>query len=173
MEIDLKDLTSEFWMPSLNFEIVTSPQKIGTLRKSDSTTHPTTSNTEGYFGLKFDDYDIFNWGKDYLAYQAEKIRLKRDVQNLQEERRELKLNLILAYFKLYTIDEIQKVYREQKAAFIYRLNREKVLLKKISKQDYYQSRMEYFRSQAEFMESQRELEVVNEEIKRLIVSATP
>ncbi len=170
VQIDIQDTKSEFWVPKLKLELITAPQKIATLRKGSKNTSPTTKEPSGSFGLKFEDYTVFNWGKDFLQYKNDIASLEREKDSLKEQKREFKLDLIKSYFKLYTIKEIQKIYRAQlqKASFVYRLNREKVVLKKISKQDYYQSRSEYFRAQTEYYESQKSSGSMDEEMTRIL-----
>lgn len=170
IQIDIQDTKSDFWVPKLKLELITAPQKLATLREGSKNTSSTSKEPAGSFGLTFEDYTVFNWGKDFLQYQSNIASLEREKDSLKEERRELKLDLIKAYFKLYSVKEMQKIYRAQlqKASFVYRLNREKVVLKKITKQDYYQSRSEYFRTQTEYYEAKKSSESVDEEITRII-----
>lgn len=168
-DLDFKDTKDSFWIPTLKLELSSGPHKVGDLwngTKSNSTEKSPT----GSLALRFEDYTLFNWGKDFLAYQNKKATYVRNKAKLNEERRKLRHSLILEYFKLHTIKKIEKVYREQlqKASFVYRLNREKVVLKKIPKQDYYQSRTEYLRAQSEFFDARTQTELANENMAKIL-----
>jgi outer membrane protein TolC len=117
-----------------------------------------------------EDFTLFNWGRDYLAYQNQKHTLNREEQILQEQKRGLKFAVIAQYFRLVKIKEILNVKREQlrQASFIHKVAREKLKLRKIRAQEYYQTRSEYLRAQTEYQESSFELGVEEEKMANLL-----
>lgn len=170
LDLDFKDVKDDFWIPTLKLELNSGPHKIGDLWNGTKKDNVTEKSPSGSLALKFEDYTLFNWGKDFLAFQNKRASYLRDKEKLNEERRELRHALILEYFRLHTQKEIEKVYREQlqKASFVYRLNREKVVLKKVSKLDYYQSRTEYLRAQSEFFNARTGTELADENMAQAL-----
>lgn len=170
LDIEFKGTSDSFWVPTFKLELSTDPFRAGQIYNGGKNQNERLRAPVGEFALKMEDYTVFNWGKDFLQFQIEKSTYERNKNKLKENTRELRHHLIAQYFRLYTVKEIEKVYREQlqKASFVYRLNREKVVLKKISKQDYYQSRTEYLRAQTEFFEAQKNSQIEDERLSRMI-----
>ncbi|RLA61372.1 MAG: hypothetical protein DRQ88_06625 [Epsilonproteobacteria bacterium] len=171
LDIDFKDTKDNFWWPRLTLELHTNPQKIGKMITSDSTKdNATSSYPSGVLELKFEDYNLFNWGKDYLLYLNDKATYQRDKKRINENTRELKHRLIKTYFSVDYRQKIVKTFRDQlqKASFVYRLNREKMLSKKINKQDFLQSRSDFLRIQNFYLTAKRESEFAEEELARSI-----
>jgi len=169
LDIDFKDTKDNFWWPRLTLELHTDPQKVGKVTTSDSSV-PTSTYPSGVLELKFEDYNIFNWGKDYLLYLNDKATYERDKKRINERTRELKHRLIKTFFSVDYRKKIEKTLRDQlqKANFIYRFNREKLLSKKTNKQDFLQSRSEFLRIQNQYLSAQRETEFAEEELARSI-----
>ncbi len=169
-ELQWKDDFSDFWYPSLNLTLQTNEYRLGTLKSGSLNSSPRSDRVSGSFGLEINDYTIFNWGKDYLGYLNKKETYKRTKQNFKEKTRELKHQLIIEYFNLLTIKNIENAYRDQlrQASFIYRLNQEKLTLKKIRKQDYLQARADYLKAQDEYHQARINSQVADETFAYLI-----
>lgn len=141
---------SAFWMPQLSVELNTDPHVLGTIHSSSRTPSPKNSNSpSGSLGLVLGDYTIFNWGKDYALYLNQKNTYERSNSQLNEERRDLKQNLIVEFFNLLKEKNIEKIWQDnlRQTSFIYRLNKEKITVGKTTRQDYYLARSEYLKSQ--------------------------
>lgn len=173
-KIDLRrsDIFQSFWLPNLALELQSSNQKIDRFRESTQNTPRMGAQQAptGSLGLVMEDFTLFNWGRDYLAYQNQKHTLNREEQILQEQKRGLKFAVIAQYFRLVKIKEILNVKREQlrQASFIHKVAREKLKLRKIRAQEYYQTRSEYLRAQTEYQESSFELGVEEEKMANLL-----
>lgn len=173
-KIDLRrsDIFQSFWLPNLALELQSSNQKIDRIRESTQNTPRMGAQQAptGSLGLVMEDFTLFNWGRDYLAYQNQKHTLNREEQILQEQKRGLKFAVIAQYFRLVKIKEILNVKREQlrQASFIHKVAREKLKLRKIRAQEYYQTRSEYLRAQTEYQESSFELGVEEEKMANLL-----
>ncbi len=152
-ELAFSGVKRSFWVPELKISLTTSEQRVSTIGSSSA---PLTQSTPivptGAFGLVLSNYTVFNWGKDYSVYLNNKTSYERNQKALDETRREFRLDLISQYFGLMALKNIEKINLEQlkQASFVYRLNKEKITIGKISKQDYYQARSEYLRSQSEY-----------------------
>mgnify|MGYP003974467017 CR=1 FL=1 len=173
LDIGWEDSWSDFWMPQLTLTLSTSEQRVGTLKKGGIENSRTSDVPGGVLGLSMGDYTVFNWGKDYLAFLNTKTTYNRSTKKLKELRRDLKHDLIIKYFEVAAFQEIQTLRKEQlrHSSFVYRLNREKITLKKIRKQDYYQARAEYLRAQTDFHQSKVDASVVEEELAEQITDA--
>lgn len=173
-KIDLRrsDIFQSFWLPNLALELQSSNQKIDRIRESTQNTPRMGAQQAptGSVGLVMEDFTLFNWGRDYLAYQNQKHTLNREEQVLNEQKRGLKFAVIAQYFRLVKIKEILNVKREQlrQASFVHKVAREKLKLKKIRAQEYYQTRSEYLRAQTEYQESSFELGVEEEKMANLL-----
>lgn len=154
IEINWLDARDAFWMPQLQISLTTEPQRLASLKNGSLPGDASTKSPAGTFGLELGEYTIFNWGKDYLAYQNQKTSFERGNQRLDEQRRELRHDIIIDYFYLLTIQELVDVKRDQlrHASFIYRLNRERISTKKVSSQDYFQARQEYLKAQTDYQD---------------------
>lgn len=158
-QIDLlkTDIWQSFWLPDVALEMVSTNHRIDRLRESSQSTPAMGAQNAptGYLGLAIENYTLFNWGRDYLQYQNQKDTLNRARVALAEARRQLKFSLIGQYFDFIRNKEILRIYREQvrQASFIHRFAREKLQLRKIRAQEYYQTRAEYLRSQTDYQEA--------------------
>lgn len=166
------DVWQEFWLPTVSLDLQTSNHRIDRFRESSQSTPGMGAQNAptGSLGLVIEEYTLFNWGRDYLQYQNDKQVLNRATQRLTEQRRQLKFNLIGQYFDLVRSREIKKIYQEQlrQSSFIHRLAREKLQLRKIKAQEYYQTRSEYLRSQTEYQESLFDVGIQEEEMANLL-----
>ena len=157
IELDSSDNFDGFWLPQVSLDINSSNQRYDRLYTSQSTAPGLESQVSptGSFGVSIKDYTVFNWGRDYLAYQNRKKILERENQRLTEARRRLRFDVITQFFALVRAKEIVKIKREQlrQSSFIHRLAREKLQLRKIPAMEYYQTRSEFLRAQTEYQQS--------------------
>jgi len=173
-QIDLlrTDVWQRFWLPKISLELESSNHKIDRFRESTQNTPGMGAQQapNGSLGLVIEEYTLFNWGRDYLQYQNEKQTLNRAGQQLTEAKRRLKFGLITQYFSLVRVKEIKRILQEQlrQTSFIHRLAREKLQLRKIMAQEYYQTRSEYLRAQTEYQESLYDVGLVEEELANLL-----
>ena len=164
-DVDFSGVKRAFWLPELKLTLTTTDQHITTIHSADNASNVYTPNTpSGSLGLSLGNYTIFNWGKDYALYLNNKESYERNQQILEETRREFRLDLIAQYFALLSAKNIDKINQDQlrQAAFIYRLNKERVAVGKVSKQDYYLARSEYLRSQNEYHLSKETSDTLDE-----------
>ena len=122
-------------MPELKLTLTTADQRISTLHSGNTPpTVPNPSVPTGAFGLQLGNYTVFNWGKDYSLYLNNKTSFERNQKVLDETKREFRLDLISQYFTLMTLKNIEKIAQEQlkQASFVYRLNKEKSLIKSVN-----------------------------------------
>jgi outer membrane protein TolC len=173
-QIDLSktDVFQKFWFPTVGLELQTSNHRIDRFHESSQSSPGMGAQNAptGSVGIVFDEYTLFNWGRDYLQYLNQKQVLNRSNQQLGEAHRRLKFSLINQYFNLIRFKEILRIKQEQlrQTSFIHRLAREKLLLRKIKTQEYYQTRSEYLRSQTEFQQAQFEVGLEEEKIANLL-----
>lgn len=171
-ELSKTDVFQKFWYPTVGLEMQTGNHLIDRFHKSSQSTPSMGAQQAptGSLGLVIDEYTLFNWGRDYLQYQNERQTLNRQQQQLTESRRRLKFSLISAYFNLIRVKEILRIKQEQlrQTSFIHRLAREKLQLRKIQTQEYYQTRSEYLRSQTEYQQSQFEVGLEEEKLANLL-----
>lgn len=157
IDLDKSDNFDGFWLPQVSLDINSSNQRYDRLYTSQSTAPGLESQIPptGSFGVSIKDYTVFNWGRDYLAYQNRKKILERENQRLTEARRRLRFDVITQFFTLVRAKEIVKIKREQlrQSSFIHRLAREKLQLRKIPAMEYYQTRSEFLRAQTEYQQS--------------------
>ncbi len=172
IELLKTDVFQRFWFPTIGLEMQSSNHRIDRLHESTQSTPRMGAQQapNGSIGLVFDEYTVFNWGRDYLQYQNEKQILNRSNQQLTEARRRLKFALITQYFNLIRSKEIMRIKQEQlrQTSFIHRLARERLQLRKIRTQEYYQTRSEYLRSQTEYQQAQFEVGLEEEKIANLL-----
>ena len=173
-QIDLlkSDNWQQFWLPTVSLELQTSNHRIDRFRESSQSTPGMGAQDapNGSLGLVIEDYTLFNWGRDYLQYENNKQILNRANQRLTEQRRQLKFNLINQYFNLVRAKEIKLIYQEQlrQSSFVHRLAREKLQLRKIKAQEYYQTRSEYLNSQTEYQNALFNVSIQEEEMANLL-----
>ncbi len=172
IELTKTDVWQKFWLPKLSLELDSSNHKIDRFNQSSLSTPGMGAQQAptGSLGLVIDEYTLFNWGRDYLQYQNDTQTLSRANQQLSEARRRLKFSLITQYFNLIRSKEIKKIRQEQlrQTSFIHRLAREKLQLRKIRAQEYYQTRSEFLRSQTDYQESLYYVSLQEEELANLL-----
>lgn len=172
IELLKTDVWQKFWLPTVSLELDTSNHRIDRFRESTQSNPGMGAQRAptGSLGLVIDEYTLFNWGRDYLQYQNEKQTLNRASVALNEARRRLKFNLITQYFNMIRTKEVKRIRQEQlrQTSFIHRLAREKLQLRKIRAQEYYQTRSEYLRSQTEYQESLFDVGLQEEELSNLL-----
>ena len=161
---------SAFWLPTIDFTMSVDPYRILRLRNSTDLVGAQSKHTGGSLALNFGEYNIFNWGKDYLAYLNNKQDFKRGIQSLTESDRQLKFDVITAYSNLvsqYQILLAQRLFLRH-ASYVYKLTKEKIAAKKISGQEYYQTRVLYMKAYQEYLEAKRNWINDNEKLAFLI-----
>jgi len=172
IELSKTDVFQKFWFPTIGLELQSSNHRIDRLHQSDLSNPGMGAQQapNGSLGLVIDEYTVFNWGRDYLQYLNQKQDLNRRNQQLGEARRRLKFSLINQYFNLIRFKEILRIKQEQlrQTSFIHRLAREKLQLRKIKAQEYYQTRSEFLRSQTEYQQSQFEVGIEEEKMANLL-----
>ncbi len=169
LDLNWQNTKDGFWMPQLRLTLSADTQREGRL-KAGNLGNGYDRVPDGSVGIDFGDYTIFNWGKDYLQYLNDKESYKRSTRFLLEQKRALRNEAIIKYFQLVYLNETVSAYRKQlrHASFIYRYNREKVAIRKVSKQEYYQSRSEYLLAQNNYQQAANQLRVAEEEMAFLI-----
>ena len=172
IELRKTDIFQKFWFPTIGLELQSSNHRVDRFHESskDFDGMGAQKAPTGSLGIVFDEYTLFNWGRDYLQYLNDKQVLNRGNQQLTEAHRRLKFSLITQYFNLIRFKEILRIKQEQlrQTSFIHRLAREKLQLRKIKTQEYYQTRSEYLRSQTEYQQSQFEVGLEEEKIANLL-----
>ena len=172
IELLKTDVFQKFWYPTIGLELQSSNHRVD--RFHDSSQNSAGMGAQkaptGSLGLVIDEYTVFNWGRDYLQYLNEKQVLTRGNQQINEAHRRLKFSLINQYFNLIRFKEILRIKQEQlrQTSFIHRLAREKLQLRKIKTQEYYQTRSEYLRSQTEYQQSLFEVGLEEEKMANLL-----
>lgn len=170
LEINQQDLMEDFWYPKLSISLSSAPQRLGTLYRGGQDGYVASESHSGHLRIGFDDYTLFNWGKDYLNYLARHQEIERNQARLNEEHRELKHQVILVYSNLLAAHAIEQTRRLQlrHASYIYNLNRERVQAQNATRQDYYQARSEHLRAQDEFFKARLNHERAHEMLAELI-----
>lgn len=171
LELGWKDTYEDFWFPKIQLYMnTTTGQRIDKWRTGGDGATDSSGQPTGSFGLELGEYTLFNWGRDYLDYLNARESFSREKTELNEKRRELKLNIINHYFQLALSKKKLKIMREQlrHATFVYRMGREKASIKKLSRQEYYQARTEYLRAQQEYHEAKLNSELEDEKFALFI-----
>lgn len=168
LDLSWDDSWEDFWLPRVNLEFTTDQHRVAWLRKGIE--NPTDRAVSGSFGLNFGDYTVFNWGKDYLDFLNTKATYLRNKEIIKESSRELKHELIIKYFELNFRRHVVSFRRDQlrHASFVYRINREKLTLKKVTRQEFFQARAEYLKAQSDYQEAKRTYRITEEEMAFLI-----
>lgn len=172
IELLKTDLYQRFWLPTVSLELDSSNHRIDRIKESSQSNAGMGAQKAptGSLGLVIDEYTLFNWGRDYLEYLNQKQTLNRANQQLIEARRRLKFALITQYFDLIRTKQVLKIKQEQlrQTSFIHRLAREKLQLRKIKVQEYYQTRSEYLRSQTEYQQALFDVGLEEEEMANVL-----
>lgn len=171
-ELDYKDDKEEFWLPQIKLDLSTTDDRLGSAfsdKKDDSYNSPT-----GVMALDFGEYTLFNWGKDYLKFLNDQSNYNRDTKKLSEESRDLKYDIMMKYLDLLTAKKISKVRQTalRHASFVFRFNYDKAKLKKISKQEFYQSKAQYLDSQTQYQAAKDLVNTIERELSYLINDPT-
>jgi outer membrane protein TolC len=158
-ELDFKDQSDNFWFPQLSLKVISNETLVDNFYTDINSNQGTSKTATGYAGIGFDDYNLFNWGKDYLEYQNNKATYKRNTQTFNEQRRLLRFNIIAQYFSVVKAKRILQIKKSQlrHTSFMYRLAKEKLTLRKIKYQQYLQSKAEFLRSHGEFQRANYEV----------------
>jgi outer membrane protein TolC len=169
IELNFQDAFEEFWLPQLNLTIQTDDHYAESLY-SDQEENTLSKTPNGFVGLEFEEYTVFNWGRDYLNYLNEKATYEREKQRLTEQKRFLRLQIIDQYFNTKRLKKLQRVYRSQlrHTSFMYRLNKEKLQLKKINKQQYFQAKAEFLRAHKEYQDINAEVAQAEQKLAELV-----
>lgn len=164
------DTRESFWIPNLSLSLSTDDQRVSRLKRGSLDDPGNSRGASGTLSLGFSEYTLFNWGKDYLDYLSDRESYLRSIKRLSEEKRSLRHQIIIKYFELDYLKKVVSIRKRQlrHTSFVYRYSREKVSLKKIGKQDYYQSRSEYLRAQNQHRESVVDLKNAEEQMAFLI-----
>ena len=170
LESQWKDSWASFWFPKIELTSTVDSHRFTRFLSGTNNSGTAARTADGNLSLDLGEFTVFNWGKDYLAHLNNKESFYRNKQVLNEGRRHLKQDIVLAYFQMITQKKIENIKREQlrNSSFVYRLNRHRVTVKKISRQEYYQSRAEFLRSQQEYYEAKRQLDVSQETLAYLL-----
>ena len=142
-EIYYKDSYDDFYHPKINLTMATASDHYVEDFYRDIDTNASSSKVPtGHLGIEIEDYTLFNWGKDYLTFLNAKETYKRTKENLHEDKRDLRLQIILNYFELAKRKGLNRVYKKQlsHASFIYRLAKEKLTLRKIKSQEFLEAK---------------------------------
>ncbi|MBT3235248.1 MAG: TolC family protein [Bdellovibrionales bacterium] len=168
-QLNYSNLRDKFWMPSIQLQM-SSVERVRRLKSGGDGGSARNNSPAGTIGVNFGDYTLYNWGKDFARYQQNRSLLLQEQSTLKSDRRKLKHQIIIHFFQLVTSKNIEKIYRErlQKASFIYRLNREKVTIGKVSKQEYYLARNEYLMAQEHYHTAKMNHDLTEEQVATLI-----
>lgn len=170
LDLGFEDSYAKFWYPTVNVNLSTDSYRLGELFDGDDDAGKTSDAVNGNASLSLGNYTLFNWGKDYLGYLNERTTYRRGVTQLHEFRRNLKQNLIIAFFEVLAQKKIEKAYREKLrySAFIYRYNKERFSKGKTSRLHFLQARNEYLKSQSEYQDTKIQSEQIDEKMAFLI-----
>jgi outer membrane protein TolC len=155
LKIEWSDTHSDFWFPQLSVTVSNQETLVDNVYGDLNDNSGTSKTPRGSVSFGFDNYTLFNWGRDYLEYLNFKDSYKRQQANLQVRRRELRFKIISQYFNVVRTKEITRSKRTQlrHSSFIYRLAKEKLSLKKIRSQQFYQAKAEFLKAHNEYQES--------------------
>jgi outer membrane protein TolC len=155
LELSWEDTYEDFWYPKLSLNLSTTQQKIARIRSGTKNGNINPRLPLGTLALTIDEYTIFNWGKDYLDYLNSKEAFRRNKNIKVEERRDLRHDIIISYFKMFKAHQVLKVKKSylRHASYIYRLDKERVEVKKIKLENYLKSRALYLKAQSQYQEA--------------------
>jgi len=168
-ELDWKDNFAQFWYPQLSLSLNTANHHVESLY-NDAPENQLSETPSGFVGLEFEEFTVFNWGRDYLEYLNNQATYQRQKQSLIEQRRALRFQIIDQYFNLSRVKQIRDVKKSQlrRTSFIYRLGKEKLGLGKISKQEFMQTKGEFLRAHKEFQQYNAEVALNEERLADLL-----
>lgn len=170
LDINWEDARDGFWLPNINLSLISAEHRIARLKEGNQNSNSYARKPDGTLALELGEYTIFNWGKDYLDYLNSKTSIFRSKENLGELRRDLKHEIIIKYFEVNFYQSMLASRKEylRHSSFIYRLAREKVALKKIAREEYYQARSLYLAAQSAYQEALNLKIVADESLSRLL-----
>ncbi len=155
-EITYLDAYQEFYFPKLTLTMGTSQDHfVETFYRDRINNNDSPKTPSGFVGVGFEDFTLFNWGRDYLDYLNSEETYSRNKQRLIEQRRQLRFDIITSYFNLSRLGEITKAFKKQLShtSFIYRLTKEKLSLKKIDSQEFLQAKAEFLNAHTQYQTS--------------------
>lgn len=155
-EIDYLDAYQEFYFPKLSLTMGTFEDHfVSNLYRDRINNNDSSKTPTGFVGVGFEDFTLFNWGRDYLDYLNSQETYNRNKQRLIEQRRQLRFDIITNYFNLSRLGEITKAYKKQLShtSFIYRLTKEKLNLKNIDSQEFLQAKAEFLNAHTQYQTS--------------------
>jgi outer membrane protein TolC len=178
-ELSLIDLEynsnwDQYWLPHVSLKLQTIDGDFGALysgsTKDSGGGKRSYSFNHHQLALEIDDYTIFNWGLDQIDFRNTKDSLLNEKLGINKEQLEFRHLLTTTYFDFLKRMQIEKIAKEQlqSASFIYRLNRERITLKKVGKQEYLQSRSEYLRAQSTYQLAKKELLTIESSLASLL-----
>lgn len=172
--LSLKDNYDGFWFPQLSLSISSNDHFAQGLYSDDQDDYLAKS-PNGSLQLGFEEYTLFNWGKDYLVYLNNKAQLKQEQQKMTAQRRNLKLDIITMYFYVASTKNISIILKEQlrQTSFLYKLAKEKREVRKITTQELLQVKSEFLRAHEEYQAAQYEVAKASEELAQLISDDIP
>tara|TARA_Y100001954_G_C15821401_1_gene610110 strand:+ start:3119 stop:4561 length:1443 start_codon:yes stop_codon:yes gene_type:complete len=170
LDINYADQRDKFWWPEIKIKAETNPQRIGTLSIGQNNSTRPDKFPKGSLGLTIENYTLFNWGKDYLDFLNIKEDYKRNKEDLKVKRNQLEKDIITTYFNLLTLKKLAKISKKglRFSSFIYRLNRERLNFKKITEQEFLESRSHYLELQELFQESFHKARSFNNNLASLL-----
>lgn len=155
LDIQWEDVRDSFWLPHVTLSLVSAEHRVARLKNGNQIGSSYAKRPDGALALELGEYTLFNWGKDYLSYLNDKTTIMRSKDNLKEQKRDLKHEIIIKYFEVNFYQNFVNYRREylRHSSFIYRLAREKVSIKKIGREEYYQARSLYLAAQSAYQEA--------------------
>lgn len=169
IELNWKDAFEGFWFPQLNLTVNTSGHHVQSIYSNENET-VLSETPAGFVGLEFEDYTVFNWGRDYLKYLNQKATYIRENQILKEQRRDLRFKIIDKYFNLSLLKQIRLIKKSQlrHTSFIYKLSKEKLSLGRINKQALLQGKEEFLRAHQEFQDINAQVATTEQDLATLL-----
>ena len=174
LELDYQDSWENFHFPQLELSLETNPQRVAHLWEGKNQAKPNSEAPKGSLAFGFKDYNLFNWGKDYLHFLNTKANYHKASRQLRGKKRNLRHKIILQYFELLLYEKVLKARKKQlqHASFIYRYSKEKIALRKMGRQEYYQARSQYLQAQNDYQLAKSERKVENQEMAILLADKT-
>jgi outer membrane protein TolC len=113
-ELTYEDARDKMYAPSISLSINSDyAKKIGQLNRSANA----TPSDYQYLQLSLGDYTIYNFGKDRLVYDQAKLDWVRSKEYLEEAKRAVKFQIIIAFWTLKSAtDKLESYERSVKIA---------------------------------------------------------
>ena len=170
-ELTYLDARDEFYFPKLNLTMNTSSDHFTeNLYRDDKDNSQSGQTPSGSIGLGFEEYTLFNWGKDYLVFLNAKGNYKRTKEKLSEEKRELRFLIISEFFNLSRNHQLVRAYKKQlgHTSFLYRLAKEKMMLRKLGSQEFLQAKALFLKAHKNYHNSLVEYYSAQESMAKLL-----